>query len=105
MNPSRQDIQDVVVRQANSLPDLIARAQQSAPELADQLTGKPIAQSKTVWGMLVTLGLVYLLRHWGLQYDENTLDIISGCIVMGATTLLRYISESPITSWFRRHVG
>lgn len=102
---TKEDVQDLVVKNARSLPDLVASAKISSPELYDQLSGKPIAQSKTIWGMVVTLGLVYVLRQWGLQYDQATLDIASGCIIMAVTAVCRFVTASPITSWLRHRVG
>ena len=98
-------VRDQVIADAKSLPDLIARAQKDAPDLAAQLTAKPLAASKTMYGTAASLLVSWAITKWGLGWDANTAALASGIIVMIATGLLRAITASPIAGIFRKRAA
>ena len=99
-----QQVESELVAAAKSMPDLIEAARKSAPSLAEQLEGAPLIYSKTVWGMLVTIVLIWLARHYNLGWDRDTDNLVSGAIVMGVTIGLRWITKTPISSWLRKKI-
>ena len=95
-------IQDRIVESSRSLPELIEKARALDPPMAEALTGKALAQSRTVWGVLAALALAETVRRLDLGWGPDLIALISGLIVMGATIALRWISAGPITGWFSR---
>lgn len=96
---------DKIVADAKSLPDLIAKAQQADPELAQQLTGKALLASKTVWGVPLTMIVSAVVTRYGLGWDASTCGIVSGALVMVATVALRWVTSSPISGIFKKGPG
>ena len=90
-------ISDRVVASARDLPDLIKKASVADPDLAAKFTGKALLASKTVWGTLATMAVSWAVTKYGLNWDAETSAEVSGALVMLATTLLRCISDGPIT--------
>jgi hypothetical protein len=95
--PTNPPIRDQVIKDAQSLPDLIARAQALDPDLATQLTGKALVASKSIWGNAVALIVSWVVTRYGLGWDENICAVVTGLIVMGATVGLRMITNAPIS--------
>lgn len=89
---------DQLIKEAQSLPDLISRAQALDPDLAKSLTGKALVASKTIWGNAIALIVSWCVTRYGLGWDDNTCALVTGIIVMGATAALRYVTSGPIHS-------
>lgn len=88
---------DRIIADAKSLPDLIARASVADPALAQKWTGTALIASKTVWGNAATLVISYVVTKYGLDYDDQTVALVSGVLVMISTAALRYVTERPVT--------
>jgi hypothetical protein len=87
---------DAAVSDSRSLGQLVANLKVVDPALAESLTAKPLAASKTVWGNAATLVLVWAATRYGFGLDADTCALVSGLAVMAATGCLRYISRSSI---------
>ncbi len=94
---------DRIIADARSLPDLIAKAKQVDPQLAQQLTEKPLIASKTVWGTALTMGVSWAATRYGLGWDANTCALVSGLLVLGTSAAIRRITAGPIKGLF--HTG
>lgn len=94
---STAPIRDQIVADAKSLPDLITKAQAYDPALAKQLVAKPLIASKTFWGVTITTLLTPIVARYGLGWDQNTVELVSGAVVVLVTAIMRYITASPIS--------
>lgn len=94
-NPSPR-IRNALISTANNLPDLIAMAQKSDPQLAESLTAKSLLGSKSVWAppaaWLVAQGVGYL----GLGWDASTSAMVSTLLAWGVVIVVRYFTRAPI---------
>ena len=91
--PSR----DQIIADSKSAADLFDRAATYDPELAKQLTVKPLLASKTVWGMAVTAIITPVVAHYGLGLDQGTVELISGVVVVVVAAGLRSITAGAIS--------
>jgi hypothetical protein len=85
---------------AKDLPGLVTNLQAIDPALAQQITGKALIASKSVYGVVISTGLTWAVTKYGLGWDANTVDAVSGVVVLVATAAFRALSTTPITSWF-----
>jgi hypothetical protein len=88
---------DQLIKDAQSLPDLVARAQALDPDLAKALTSKALIYSKTIWGNAVALIVSWAVTKYALGWDADTCALVTGLIVMGVTGVLRYLTSQPIS--------
>lgn len=99
MSPmTKADVRDTLVADAKSMPDLIAKAKAADPALAQQLEGKALLASKTVWGTAASMVLSWAVTKYGLGWDADMCALVSGLIVMATTAALRAITKGPITT-------
>lgn len=92
-NPTR----DQIIADAKSAADLLAGAQAFDPQLAQQLTAKPLLASKSVWGVALTALLTPLLASYGFGLDQTAVELISGVAVTAVGAGLRAITSGPIS--------
>lgn len=85
---------------ANDLPGLVANLQATAPALAQQLTGKPLLASKSVYGPAAVAAVTWVAGKYGFNWDANTVDLVAGAAVLVASAAFRWVSTGPITSLF-----
>lgn len=90
-------LRDQLVADARSVPDLIAKAKDLDPTLAEQLTGKALVASKTPWGVLVAGIVGWGVAHWGLGWSSDTTDLVAGAAVVVGAYAMRWITRAPIT--------
>jgi hypothetical protein len=88
---------DEIIAGAKSAADLLQTAQTFDPQLAAQLTAKPLLASKSVWGVALTALLTPVVAHWGLGLDQTTVEVLSGLAVTAAGAGLRVITSGPIS--------
>jgi hypothetical protein len=89
-------LRDQVIKDAQSMPDLIAKAKVLDPDLATQLTSKALIASKTVWGNAAVLVVSWLVTRYGIGWSADTCALIAGLLVMAATAVFRSITTQPI---------
>lgn len=95
--PSR----DQIISQANSLPDLVSKAQAFDPAVAAALTPKALIASKTPIGIMVTYGVTWLASKYALDWDPNFCALAAGLGVLAASYVMRYVTTSPIAGIFK----
>lgn len=84
------------VAEAKSLPALITNLEAINPDLATQLTSKPLLASKTPWGT-VAAGLIgYVSARYGLGLDETTTSLIAGVCVLLGSYAMRLVTKQPV---------
>jgi hypothetical protein len=88
---------DQIIAGANSAASLLSAAQNFDPQLAQQLTSKPLLASKSVWGVALTALLTPLIANYGLGLDQTTVEILSGLAVTAVGAGLRAITSGPIS--------
>jgi hypothetical protein len=71
-------IRDQVIAGAKSAPDLIHRAEASDPALAKVLLAKGATSLKTPLGGALTLVVTWAVTHYGLGWDQDTVNMVSG---------------------------
>ncbi len=86
---------------ANDLPSLIAGLKQVYPSLAQQLTGKGLLLTKSSYGPALIGAVSYAAALLCLHWDDNTCAIVAGFAVYASSTLIRRVTNSPITGWLR----
>lgn len=88
---------DQIIKEAQSLPDLISRAELADPDLAKQLTSKALIASKTVWGNAIALIVSWCVTKYGIGWSADTCALVTGLIVMGVTGAMRMVTSQPIS--------
>lgn len=91
------NLRSKLVAAANSLPDLISKAETFDPDLAEQLRGKALIASKTPWGTVLGGIIAWVVAHYGLNVDPGTQTVIAGLGVLAASYIMRYITKGPVT--------
>lgn len=94
---TQQDIRDGLIHAANDAPALIAAAKTADPALAAFLSGKSLAQSKTVWVSILTPIIAALVTRYGLNWDAATVGEVATGLTTLAMILMRSITSTPIT--------
>lgn len=95
--PSRDDI----VSAAQSLPDLVSKAQAFDPAVAAALTPKALISSKTPIGIIVTYIVTLIASKYGLGWDPDFCQMAAGIGVLAAAYVMRRITVSPISGIFK----
>lgn len=90
-------IEDEAINQARTLPELIRNLSRVSPDLAQQLVGKSLLASKSVWGNAIAMVVAWAVTKWGLGWDAQTSAEVTGAVVMAATIALRYVTRQPIS--------
>lgn len=88
---------DRVIADAQSLPDLIARAKLLDPNLAAMIEGKAAIGSKTVWAAVLTPLLAWLVARYGIGWDDGTQTLVVGLASAGIGVAVRFVTKGPIT--------
>lgn len=91
---------NTAVSAAKDLPGLVNNLQAVDPALAQQITGKALIASKSVYGVIISTGLTWAVTKYALGWSPDLVDAISGGVVLVATAVFRALSTTPITSWF-----
>lgn len=102
MPPPMPTVTDRVVNASRDLPELLNRAAALDPETAAKWTGGALVASKTVWGTLAALVVAEGVRRLHLGWDQNTIAVVSGALVLAAAAGLRLVTKYPITGFFRK---
>lgn len=89
-------IRDNLIKDAASLPDLIAKAESVDPNLAASLQAKSLIGSKSVWAPLATWAVTSIATHYGIGWDEGTSTLIASLLAYVAVIVCRYFTRSPI---------
>lgn len=89
---------DTIIGEAKNLPDLIAKAETADPALARQLTGKSLFAAKSPPFIVIASVLAWASSKWGLGWDESVVDTITLCVGVIAAYVMRYVTDTPITS-------
>lgn len=92
---------DEIVGQAKSLPHLIELAKAADPALAEQLTGKALIASKSVWGPAASMVVSWAVAKWGLGWDSDTCSAVAGGVALFASAAARALTSGPITGIFK----
>lgn len=87
---------DQIIKEAQSLPDLISRAELADPDLAKQLTSKALIYSKSIWGNAIALIVSWMVTRYGIGWGADTCALVTGLIVMGVTSVMRSVTSQPI---------
>jgi hypothetical protein len=88
---------DRLIAEARTLPGLIAAAQVSDPALAEQLTGKALVYSRTVWGTPIVMVVSWAASRYALGWDPATCSAVAGALTWAAVIALRAITKAPIS--------
>ncbi len=91
---------NAAVKAAQDVPGLIANLNALDPALGQQLTGKALLASKTVWGGIAIPVVTYVAGRFGFGWDENTCDIVAGAAIALCTIGFRAVTNSPISGLF-----
>jgi hypothetical protein len=94
-------IRDSIVKDAQSLPDLIERAESVDPALAKSLSEKSLVGSKSVWAPAATWVVTWGASHFGLGWDQNTCALVASLLAWVAVIGARYVTRSPIGGVFK----
>jgi hypothetical protein len=87
---------DLLIADAQSAADLVAKAAIADPALAAALTPKVLLLSRSPVGVLAAGVIVWLAAKFGLNLDPTTVDVASAGGVLLAGYAMRYITKAPI---------
>ena len=93
---------NAAIKDAQSLPALVATLQTVDPAMAQQIEGKALLASKTPWGTLLTAAVAYVAARYGLGFDQTTDALIAGVGVLVGSYAMRAVTSSPISGWFTK---
>ena len=82
-----------VVRQAQSVPDLINGIKKADPEAALQLTTKPLAFSRTPPFTVGVVLFTWMSTKYGFGWDADTVNVVT----LVALTVISYVMRSITT--------
>jgi len=88
---------DLIVASATSLPDLIQKAEILDPAMANKLKGQAAVASATPVGALIGGVIGLLLTRYGLGLDADTVNLVSGLLVLGGGYVTHWI-QARVTS-------
>lgn len=86
-----------LIASAQSLPDLIAKADALDPALANKLKGGATVASATPIGALVGGAIGMLVTKYGLGWDAATVNFISGVLVLAGGYVAHWV-QARVTS-------
>lgn len=89
--PPEQSQRDRIVASANSLPDLVAKAETFDPALAAKLKGQAAIASATPVGALVGGAIGMIVTRYGLGWDAATVNMVSGMLVLAGGYVTHWI--------------
>lgn len=95
-NTSKAALRDMIVADANSVPDLISKAEKADPDLAASLTAKALIGSKSIWAPLATAIVSWAVTRYGIAFDPDTSTLVSGLLAWLASVVCRYFTRAPI---------
>lgn len=91
-------LRDRAIADAGSLPQLVTNLKAVDPGLAQQIEGKSALGSKTLWATPISYGVTFLVSKYGLGWDADTVNLVSGLLALGVAMLMRLFTKGPITS-------
>lgn len=97
MTSTPQAVRDDLIKTAQGLPSLIQAAETADTPLANFLKGKSLAQSWTVYVVILTPVVSSLATHYGLGWDDATCGAVATVLTSLAAILMRTITSTPIT--------
>jgi hypothetical protein len=89
-----------VVKDAQSLPALVAGLKTIEPDLAAQIEGKALASSKTPWVTLLGAAVAWISTKYGFGWDDTTDSFVTGAVLLIVSYIMRALSNVPITGFF-----
>lgn len=84
MPASKAALTNAAVKAAQDLPDLVAKLEMVAPDVAQQLRGKSAAASSTLWGHMTILAIGAIVAKFGVNWDSAFQVELAGALVIGA---------------------
>ncbi|HXT81395.1 MAG TPA: hypothetical protein VN702_17655 [Acetobacteraceae bacterium] len=93
---------NAAITAARDMPSLIANLKTVDPALAAPLEGKALLASKTPWGTLAVAVVSWAASRYGFGWDDQTCALIAGLGIVGGSYLMRALTSSPITGWFKK---
>ena len=96
---------NAAVAASTDLVSLHAKLETIDPTLAASLESKPLAASKTPWGVLGAAAVAYASSRYGLGLDQSMDALIAGAAVLAASYLMRWLSPTTIRGLFKTPVA
>lgn len=93
-----QKSRDAAIAAAKDVPTLIAGLETADPAMAQAITGKALAASKSVYGGIAVLMVTWLASKFNLGWGADTITLVAGGLVL---TWLRMVTFAPIAGLFR----
>jgi hypothetical protein len=90
---------NAAIATARDLPDLVHKLERVDPAAAEQLAGKALVASKTVWGGIATIGITWLVGRFDLGWGADVVSLLAGgAVIIG----LRIYTSAPIAGLLNR---
>lgn len=97
IQPPEKTQRDRVIASAQSLPDLISKAETFDPALAAKLKGQAAIASATPAGALVGGAIGLLVTRYGLGWDAATVNAISGLLILAGGYVAHWAQAKATT--------
>jgi hypothetical protein len=88
------------VKAAQDSPSLVQNLAAISPVLAQQITGKPLAASKSPIGTVLVAAAAWASAKYGFGWDASTDTLVGGIGALIGGYLMRSITSAPITGLF-----
>lgn len=91
-------VRDRIIQSAQSLPDLISKAELADPKLAESLTDKSLVGSKSIWMPPISWAVSAIVAHYGLGWSDASSATVASLLAWAAVVVIRYFTRAPIGS-------
>jgi hypothetical protein len=89
---------------AQAVPALVTELAALDPTLVAPVQAKALVASKTPIGVVVAYALSWGVAKYGLGWDADTTSLVAGLVVLIASYGMRYITNAPISGFFKAKV-
>jgi hypothetical protein len=90
---------NAAIATARDLPDLVHKLERVDPAAAEQLAGKALVASRTVYGGVATIAVTWLVGRYNLGWGADVVSLVAGgAVIVG----LRIYTSAPIASLLGR---
>lgn len=91
---------DMVLKIGQGTQDTIRIAETADPDLAAFLSGQALVTSRAIYGPVVSGAITWAVGHWGLGWDDATVNAVTGLVGIAVGMLFRILAKAPITGVF-----
>ena len=97
-----EDLKQKLAAAIRNGADDVPQAIKAISVLDPSLAPKALVASKSVYGPTVAAAVTWLATKYGIALDDNSSAVITGCVVLVVSAVLRYVTTKPIGNVFSK---